>query len=860
MQLVVKVLEDKSTLFQIEKVAPDSRRAPVVQLVSMFAVQPSRDIIDASKNLHRITSQPGVELIRQIFPAKLAKPKNKNKNQIEVSYTGLMILVRVSLKFYLKHEKILPVVLREARKEFVKRRSMVYTLLEASGCKVTLVTGKKLIGSHLQGEKVAEGVSVFKGVKGFLSKIIEPFLRLDRVPSRHIQDYAVPDLPVVHRVGSLITNSNKLVGFPTLTTGPLLICGSSNTEVISALQQLLNSLREASPAKRIFVIDTKNELNGLINHLQANPAKGLYPQVFRLGTNIHLNLCDVIVPLSQSGEKQEIEAQAAWKSHLISQILLSSLNTSEYLTARYAVPLESQIRKTAENLHLFTLRDVILSLGGATETNTTEASDNNTMIFSDMMAIEAIVGVLEQFRSFPEVNYSSFTGHYSNTMVRDGTITFFQFGTQPQLIRRATVNFLLQYLSQIMKDGCVVLTHIDEYLDQHPPRDRNTGTSNLIQACNSLAAKNLVVLGNHRLQSLVGNMNTFDEIRNSLYLKLNNKYDREIVFNQHELDFGQQQKPYENQHSLGIMEGEGLLFREDAPKNIGFHLKLESQIPVDQTPIRVPRTKRRGLETLGLTPAKYEILMKLLKLLFNQPCPNDEVMALVSTTKQGELSLDYFKSLELYETEITGGSTYWLITKKGREYYTKQHDFINSLPAPLNGAEVSLARQELERLESFYDVSADKEVRKETNTKVKNLVGRLVNYTRQLRATSNPWSRIAEYHDLAMINSLEWQDFRHLFDLAHGMVNDLLLDIKQLQEKRSNEEIQRTLQNTSITSSSSKRDLDDFLPDNTFIRLQQISQELELDPYPKSGILDIYFALHAKGRSLFEELANNKEK
>ncbi len=46
MQLVVKVLEDKSTLFQLEKLAPDSLRAPMVQLVSIFAVQPSRDILD----------------------------------------------------------------------------------------------------------------------------------------------------------------------------------------------------------------------------------------------------------------------------------------------------------------------------------------------------------------------------------------------------------------------------------------------------------------------------------------------------------------------------------------------------------------------------------------------------------------------------------------------------------------------------------------------------------------------------------------------------------------------------------------------------------------------------------------------
>ena len=119
----------------------------------------------------------------------------------------------------------------------MRRRSLVHSILEGTGCKVTLVTGEKIIGVHLRKERVPEGITVLKGAKGFFSKITEVFLRLDRVPSRQIQDYVAPDLPVVHRVGSRMDNSTLPVGFPALTTGAILVCGSNNSEVVSVLQQ-----------------------------------------------------------------------------------------------------------------------------------------------------------------------------------------------------------------------------------------------------------------------------------------------------------------------------------------------------------------------------------------------------------------------------------------------------------------------------------------------------------------------------------------------------------------------------------------------------------------------------------------------
>jgi hypothetical protein len=865
MQLATKVLEDKSTLLQIRMEPPESPnalRAPMAHLVSMFAVQPSADLMDAAKHLHRVASHPGIQLVRQIFPVQR---KNTKQSDREKSYIGLLLLVRVTMKFPVRSDRTLSLAVNDARKKFVKRRSMAYSILEASGCKITLVTGNDLVKVHLYGKKMAEGISVFKGQKGFHSKLVESFLRLDRVPSRVIQEYPGPKLFVKYRVGTRVDNPATPVGFPTLATGTLLVSGSHNPEVISVLQQLIGSLTEPGPIKPIFIIDTHNELNGLIKTLQRKSLQEVNLQVFRLGTNIHLNLCDVVTPLLSSEKKKEVEARAAWKAHLISQIILSSLHTSEYLTDRYAIPLETQLKKTAEKSHLFTLQDVKLNVGSDVEENT----DGTGMMFADMATIDALVGIIDQFRSFPEINYSAFTGHYANTMVREGTVTFFQFGAQPPLVRRATIGFLLQYLSQTMNEGCVVLTHVPEFLGQKAIRhtQRELVSSFTVESCQTIAQHNLMILGSNSLQNLAMIMDTFEEIQNRIYLQMANPQDREIILNHHELPLDQENSSnsskysryskYSRQKSLGIMKGEGLLFREDVPKHIGFHFKVESRYPIDRRPVIVHETKLRGSETLGLTPEQYKVLMKLLKLLNSQACRADEAIALIAQTKRSELALEQFKSLGMYDEDLHQGTRYWIITTKGREFYQKQHDFIRTLDAPLPRDKIGVASQELKRLESFYDITASRAERLDTNTKVKYLLGSFLNYLIHLRA-SVPWLRVAEYYDLAMIDSLEWQDFRHLFDGAHSLLNNLLLEIKQLHKQRSEEEVQRTIETTSIQPYSEKKVLDDFLPDETNLTLQQMSQEVELLPYPKTGILDLYYALHKKRRSLFDELVEKR--
>ena len=112
-QIASKVLEDNSTLLQLELPKDNStniKKAPIAILESIFAIQPSKDFTDASRNLFRVSSQPGVQIIRQIFPAPLANPKKYQQN---TTFTGLLLLVKVTLKFQFRSENSFPAVLRE---------------------------------------------------------------------------------------------------------------------------------------------------------------------------------------------------------------------------------------------------------------------------------------------------------------------------------------------------------------------------------------------------------------------------------------------------------------------------------------------------------------------------------------------------------------------------------------------------------------------------------------------------------------------------------------------------------------------------------------------------------------------------
>ncbi|MHA1974459.1 MAG: hypothetical protein ACTSW1_15785 [Candidatus Hodarchaeales archaeon] len=844
MQLASKIIENDTLL--IKHIQPNgSLLAPQVHLASVIAVQPSQDFLDASKTLLYASNLEGIEVIRQVFPLT---SKDKKAN-----LTGLLLLVKVTKNFIVHSDLSFQYELKEGFKDFLRLRTTTFSILEASGCKSTLITGKDLFETYYYGKRIPEGITVFTGKNGFHSKLIEPFLRLDRVPSRFIQNYAAPDLPVIHKIGKRI-DTGFPVGFPRLSEGHLLVNGSINAETVRVVQQLINSLNNQNSFDKIFVIDTRNEFNGLIQVLR-NQHSPHRLQTFRLGTNIHINLCDVVIPPTPDKKERVLEVQAAWKSHIISQIILNSLDTSDYLTSRYAVPLESQIRKTAIVDSSFTLKDVKIQVGGVEGSINPEGENSGPDLTADAMAVEGLIGILEHFKSFPEVNYSAFTGHFRNALTSKGTITFFQFGMQPPVIHRASIAFLLHFLSKTMSNSCIILTHADDILSRRSSyrRSRDLVTSSLTEACKEIAMKNLLVLGSQSLKALESSLDTFEEITNLVCLKMASSLDRELLMKNHQFSFNSNSSVSTQQQWLGILEGEGLLFRQDAPQNVAYHFLIESKIPVDFNWVKMSLAKQRGSQTLGLSPARYEVLMRVLKMLIHGPIPYLQALSLVERSAISELSLLELQHLGLFTITHETSTRQWIITQKGIDYYNKQLEFVANLPPPINDKLIPTLQEQLRRLEDFHNIDSPEIERLELNSKVKTLVGGFLNYVRFLKNTI-PWTRIAAYYDLVAIEGLEWQDFETLFSTAYKLINDLLLDIKDLEYQRSEDEINSRLGSGNTTTNQSKNlRLDDYLPSPLFTRVKKLSQEIGL-AYPDNSIFDISLKFKSRGRNLYDEL------
>jgi len=855
----MKILEDKSTLLQVQHSDKGAFYASTGVLISFFAIQPVNDLENAARNLFRVTAQPGVQVIRNIFKALPKKPRRFMRN--ETSYAALSLLVRINYQFHVRSDRTLPVILRQVRKEFVKRRSMTHTILLGMGFEIELVEGEKIIDLHIHGGRVKEGITIFPSNSGSNSKLIEGFLQLDRVPSRFYQDFIVPDLPVLHQVGSRVDDPSKAVGFPHIANGNILLCGTDNQELLSLLQTLTHSFTNSN-TDGIFIIDTHNEFNGLIRYYQDNPSSlaGKNLQIFQLGHNMYINLCDVVIPLSKRGKKLDLITRAAWKAYIISQILLGSLTTSFYLTSRFAIPLETQIQKIAnKSSDSFTLKDVKFSVSGVTDDEEVTPDQESKVddIYSDMTAVEQLTGVLEHFKAFSEVNYPAFTGHFSNTLARNGTVTIFQFGSQSPLVKRAVVAFLLQFLSNTIQNQVVVFPHSDEFLGQRTSYDRpqEAVPASLIDSCNDLARKNVLILGSSSLRGLASKLDSFYEIKNQVYLRLANSEDRDLIITQHQLSAGKNK--WESHQKIGIVDGEGLLFRIDAQSNIAYHFRLGKydEIPVDLNSINTSVTKRRRSTTLGLTPKKFHILMKILKILYHGQARTVETIKIIETEIKGELVLTQYNSLDLYREITELGVSYWVMTSKGRDFYGSQLKILRELPTAIKSQNIHSVSTDLENLEKFNYPSDSDEIKRSTNSKVKDLVGSLLNLIYQL-SDAIPWNRVAYYSEIYLINGIEHPDFQTLFNSANSLANDLILDFMRIKSELPDDVLKQKEVSSSLESTSTTTALDEFLPTDTHLTLKAISKDLELEQYPENGIISVYFALYrCSGKDLMVELS-----
>lgn len=851
MDVAVRVLEDKSTLLHVP-LPENSVLAPKATLVTLYAIQPSKDFQNAAQTLFRAADQPGVQIIRSVYSVQPQRSRKETPPQ----YLALQMLVRVTYEFNVLAKGLLPYFLQEARKEFARRRNTTLSILEASGCNVTLVKGKDLVQAYLFQKRIPAGITVFKDQKGFHSKFIDPFLRLDRVPSRRIHTFHAPELPVTHQLGVRFENAMRSVGFPHIPRGIVLVAGTQELEYLSVLHQLTGSFIEKGNYGNIFILDTRSEMNGLANYFQHHPHKlhGYQLQVLRLGVNIHLNICDVHLPeLPDVENEQAMEAQAAFKAELIGDILTSALQMTEYMTSRYSMPLKLQIKRAAKVISSFTLKDVTHELVPR-QSDMTDSSGVDSFV-ADITALEQLSGILEQFRAFPEINYQHFLSHFGKYLTPSKTVTLFQLGAQPPMIGRAVVTYLLHFLAQTMTSGAVIITHADDYLSRWGTDGfkRHVTPQLLVKSCKELSRSNALVFGSQGVQGLQNAMGFFEEMENAVYLRLTNKRDRETILSHHQLALSYSRSHGIDQQILDISTGEGLLFRQDAPENAAYHFSWYNDYPLDLRPIQLGIAKQRGSKTLGLTPEHYAILMTILKQLNHSPRPQTEIMSLIdeSAGQQALFFVEKIAPLGLYHENLQEGITYWELSMRGKDFYDEQRDFVQQLPGPLEISEITGVESTLKHLEEFSDSGASKEERENTIKEVKILLGGLLNLVDQLRP-STPWVRVAEYLDLVQMTGLELQDIRNMFDQANELANNLLLEAKKLEWGESSQSKQSLSKNISSQDESST--LDKHLPNLKTQFLQQLSRDLELPAYPQTGILDLYEVLQKLGRSLFDEL------
>ena len=175
----------------------------------------------------------------------------------------------------------------------------------------------------------------------------------------------------------------------------------------------------------------------------------------------------------------------------------------------------------------------------------------------------------------------------------------------------------------------------------------------LIDACNSIAQNNVLILGSQSVQALALKVNLFEQIKDQVYLRLVNAGDRELIITQHQLKVQKSAKlPMFEKQVLGIREGEGLLFRGDTSLSTAFHFKTDStMIPVDLHPVKVTEIKMRGSKTFGLVPTKFAQLMKILKILAAQPLSNDSILDELEINDSDERLLTQMSEFGLCEVK-----------------------------------------------------------------------------------------------------------------------------------------------------------------------------------------------------------------
>jgi hypothetical protein len=525
----------------------------------------------------------------------------------------------------------------------------------------TILRGGELKDSILTNRHIKSAIALFEVThRGQLQQIN----RLYQVKERFIPALPKYDYHVEYPLGVFVLKPNEIVGLQNLTAQLILFSGT-NWTMYKNLQYFVYSLLEHSLSPlQIVVLDTLNELGGIIEGLKRKPlSQEVNLRIFQPGVNFYVNICDVDMPPNMGKEAQ--------RAFQVKTIAYNLANASENYDVRRNISLLfDSITKSLENMEEskeqslkdFTLFDVAGYLDGA-QTGVTD------LTVSDRLKAE-----LRQYKHCQEMTYMNFKDHYDDLIVGDG-LTIFQFPdpTQDHSMKKVFLGFLLQKVAARCTENTVIIITNAEVL--FPAEGRNREQLNPVyetaigQYAQKIKNKGTLVLSTKSpLKMREDICNAYDI---GLFYYLSNPSDRQWLANRQAL--GPRQS--ELNQLLATLHQEGLMFRED----LVFHFVPHLLEPIDLE-VTVPQESVRPASVGRLSDTEFSALMITLQQLKHGPVEIYSIFdyLAINDIENAEGIWKKLRLLPYTETQKYDEETVLVLTDTGNSYYD---DYIHEIEA-----------------------------------------------------------------------------------------------------------------------------------------------------------------------------------
>lgn len=540
-----------------------------------------------------------------------------------------------------------------------KRTKVLSTI--SNSFQFTILKKNSLKNAFINKRTIEEGFQEVPYDMEFIQAIAE----LDRVPSRTIPLLPSSNNPVNIPLGTSFISPQKTVG---LAVMPKLVihAGSDRKLLTGSIQHLIKSLIRAE--KKIIILDFGNELGGLQEGLNQ---ENMFPSfsTLLLGQNYRVNLCDIEIPDDLKDEQSRRLFQSTTISYMLAlaeenEFLISHLHHLKHKLVEAIIQISNE---------KYSLVDI--SQSEVFHDPTSELDHTITNHLADELKFYSII---------PELNYASHSTEDDNQIWTTTGIRLFQFPTQSYVVKRAIFAFLFQKIAlRCDRNTAVIVTNASEIFQEEPRNSpRGIYEAALGQYYTRIVQSSCLILSTYST-SLHSSIQK--DIDTGIYYKFLNAKDREWLSLKYTLE-----RNIENPDEfLKNTDGEGLLFREDAPHSFDYF------IPYVLGPIRgmarLENSHTSSSPQKNLSKEHIAMLLNLLQLIREIPYETREIVHVLKNQgfKKVESNINQLRSFKYFLISENGEKKFLTISKEGITYFDKFKNQIDQLPLPMDSRLVS---------------------------------------------------------------------------------------------------------------------------------------------------------------------------